>query len=88
MKYLKTFENYNDTNLSDEVMIMYNNLVHSIKIECADLDTYLIMSMGYEETLNYILRKECRRRFGSVENFLRKIELGEYVDKIKEGFGK
>ena len=61
---------------------------NEINIKCADLDTFLMMSMGYEATLNRILRLECIRRFGSVEKFLRQIELGEYIDKIKEGFGK
>jgi len=61
---------------------------NNIKLHYECLAEYLIESMGYEESLIYIFREECRKRFGSVENYLKKIGLSKNVDKIKGVFGK
>lgn len=67
---------------------MFKSEFNNFKIAYPDLDTYLIECMGFERTLDYIVRQEARRRFGSVENFLRKIGLGEHIDKIKKSLGE
>ena len=61
---------------------------HDIRIKHADLDTYLIINWGFEGTLIKILVEETRRRFGSIEEFLRKCEYGKYIDKLKKQLGK
>ena len=67
--------------------IMSESVAHGIRIQYGGLDSYLVTSMGFDDTLNYILRKEAERRFGSVENFLRKIGLGKFVDEVKKQLG-
>lgn len=62
--------------------VMFNN----IKIRYENLNAYMFMQIGFEETLKHILIKETERKFGSVENFLRKCNVD--VDKIKEMFNK
>lgn len=62
---------------------MFNN----IKIRYSGLDNYLVSAMGLEGSLNYMLRKEVERRFGSVENFLKEIGLKKYVEEIKKQVG-
>ncbi|KKN02363.1 hypothetical protein LCGC14_1118560 [marine sediment metagenome] len=59
----------------------------NIRIGHKGLDNHLVSAMGFESSLNYILRKEVERRFGSVENFLKEIGLSKYVEEIKKQIG-
>lgn len=48
----------------------------------------LIMRQDYRDIIKILLVRETERRFGSIENFLRKIGLGKNIDEIKEAKGK
>jgi len=59
---------------------MFNN----IKLKYADLYTELCYALGYEGILKKMLVEETRKRFGSIENFLRECGFGEKIDKLKK----
>ncbi|KKN41720.1 hypothetical protein LCGC14_0720380 [marine sediment metagenome] len=57
---------------------------NSVKLQYADLYTYLVFAIDYDGVLKKMLIEETIKRFGSIENFLRKIGKGEIIDKLKE----
>lgn len=59
-------------------------MINSIPIKYRSFDSYAMSHMTLEEILIKILINKTRERWGSIENFLRKIELGEVIDKLKK----
>jgi len=55
-----------------------------VKLGYSSLDAYLMSYMSWEEIMIKILIQDTRKRFGSIENFLRKIGKEGIIDKLKE----
>lgn len=55
-----------------------------LRLSYENLSKAVIEDMTWDGIIKYILIEETKRRFGSIENFLRKCNLGKDLDKIKE----